>query len=189
MLSEFLNIIFKSLKLDGSLYNNKKNFTEASIYFALIIILLTSIVSLIPGSVFIQYMTNTYGLTGVKGPSFRSVLISSLIVWVIKTGYLYFVGVVLFPSNSTKCSFRKLLITVAYAYSPFIFYIFIIDIKLIYFTFIPYIWYCITLIIGLKHVLNYENFIKPSIISLAPQILLLAWILSQSLNLNSGTIS
>ena len=189
MFNEFFNIVFKSIKLDSSLYIDKKNYTEASIYFALVIILLVSIISLIPGSVFFQYMNNLIGLNELKGPSFRSVLISSLIVWIIKTGYLYFVGVVLFPSSSTKCSFRKLLITVAYAHSPFIFYIFIIDIKLIYFTFIPYIWYCVALIIGLRNVLNYENYFKPTIISLAPQILLLLYFLSQSFSPNSGMVS
>jgi hypothetical protein len=34
MLSEFLNIVFKSIKLDKTLYTDNKNFGEASIYFA-----------------------------------------------------------------------------------------------------------------------------------------------------------
>ena len=34
MFGEFLNIIFKSIKLDKSLYSDNKNFGEASIYFA-----------------------------------------------------------------------------------------------------------------------------------------------------------
>ena len=33
MFGEFLNIIFKSIKLDKTLYSDNKNFTEASIYF------------------------------------------------------------------------------------------------------------------------------------------------------------
>ena len=189
MLTEFLNIILRSIKLDSSLYNNNKNFGEASIYFAIVIILLTSIISMVPGSVFFKHMSGAFGINGVQGPSFRSILISSLIVWLIKTCYLYFVGVVLFPSNNTKCNFRKLLITVAFANCPFIFYIFIIDIKLIYFTFIPYIWYCTALIIALKHVLKFENYLKPAIISLAPQGLLLIYFVSQFFNINGGVVS
>ena len=34
MFGESLNIIFKSIKLDKTLYSDNKNFTEASIYFA-----------------------------------------------------------------------------------------------------------------------------------------------------------
>ena len=52
MFNEFFNIFFKSIKLDSSIYIDKKNYNEASIYFALVIILLVSIISLIPGSYF-----------------------------------------------------------------------------------------------------------------------------------------
>ena len=189
MFGEFLNIIFRSIKLDKSLYNDNKNFTEASIYYSIIIILLTSIISMVPGSIFFQHMSNVFGITDIKGPSFRSVLIMSFVVWIIKTAYLYFIGVVIFPSKSTKCNFRKLLVTVAYANAPFIFYIFILDIKLIYFTIIPYAWYCVTLIIGMKQVLKYENNFKPAVISLAPQFLMLIYFLSQALNVNNSVIS
>ena len=189
MFSEFISIIFKSIKLDKTLYNDNKNFGEESIYYGIVIILLTSIISMVPGSVFFQHMSGIFGLVDIKGPSFRSILLSSFLVWMIKAGYLYFVGIVLFPSKSTKCSFRKILITVAYANSPFIFYVFIVDIKLIYLTFIPYICYCVTLIVGLKCVLKYENYFKPMIISLAPQALLLFYFLSQALKINNGIAS
>ena len=189
MFGEFLNIIFKSIKLDKTLYSDNKNFSEASIYFAIVVILLTSIISMVPGSVFFKYMSGTFGITNVPGPSFRSVIIMSFIVWFIKTGYLYFVGVVLFPSNNTKCNFRKLLVAVAFANCPFIFYVLIINIKLIYLTLIPYIWYCVAIIIALKHVLKYENYLKPAIISLAPQALLLIYFLSQVFKINNGVVS
>ena len=43
MFGEFLNIIFKSIKLDKSLYTDSKNFGEASIYFAGLIMILDGI--------------------------------------------------------------------------------------------------------------------------------------------------
>ena len=189
MFAEFLNIVFKSIRLDKTLYSDNRNFGEAAIYFAIVVILLTSVISMVPGSVFFKYMSGTFGITDVKGPSFRSILITSFIVWFIKTGYLYFVGVVLFPSNNTKCNFRKLLVAVAFANCPFIFYVLIINIKLIYLTLIPYIWYCVAIIIALKHVLKYENYLKPAIISLAPQALLLIYFLSQVFKINNGVVS
>tara|TARA_B100001063_G_C16675064_1_gene508593 strand:- start:472 stop:1041 length:570 start_codon:yes stop_codon:yes gene_type:complete len=187
MFVEFFNIILKSIKLDKSLYSDKKNYGEASIYYSIIIILLTSLINIVPGSAFLNHMNAIIDINDAKGPSIRFILIISFIVWVIKTAYLYFIGVVIFPSKSTSCSFRKLLIVVAYANSPFIFYILIFDIKLIYFTFIPYIWYCLSLIIGIKIVLKYENYFKSLVITLAPQILFFIWILSQHTNANTGT--
>ena len=43
MFGEFLNIIVKSIKLDKTLYSDNKNFAEASIYFAGIIMILDGI--------------------------------------------------------------------------------------------------------------------------------------------------
>ena len=43
MFGEFLNIIFKSIKLDKSLYSDNKNFGEASIYFAGLIMIFDGI--------------------------------------------------------------------------------------------------------------------------------------------------
>ena len=88
-----------------------------------------------------------------------------------------------------QTAIRKLLVLVAFANIPFILYIFIFDINLIYLTFIPYIWYCISLIIGVNIVLKYNNYIKSIIITLAPQIIFFIWILSQFSNVNTGTLS
>jgi len=189
MFKEFLSIVLKSLKLDKSLYQDNKNFEEASIYFAITLILLISIISLVPGSIFLKHMTSVFDINDTKGPSIRFYIIMSIIGWIIKTAYLYFVGVVVFPNKSTKCNFRKLLIVVAYANAPFIFYIFIFNIKIIYFIFIPYLWYSVALIIGVNEVLKYNNYIKTAIITLAPQIILLVYFFSNVLKINNGVVS
>ena len=110
MLSEFLNIIIKSIKLDKSLYNENKNYSEASIYFAIVVILLIAIIGIIPGSAMLDFFSSSFNVNDLRGPSLRSVIITSLIIWIIKTVYLYFVGVILFPSKATKSTFRKVLI-------------------------------------------------------------------------------
>ena len=43
MFGEFLTIIFKSIKLDKTLYSDNKNFGEAAIYFAGLIMILDGI--------------------------------------------------------------------------------------------------------------------------------------------------
>ena len=85
MFGQFLNIIVRSIKLDKSLYKDNKNFGEAAIYFAAIIILLTAIIGLIPGSIFLQFMSGVFGSSNIQGPSVRSVIITTIIVWLIKT--------------------------------------------------------------------------------------------------------
>ena len=46
MFAEFLNIIFKSIKLDKTLYSDNKNFGEAAIYFAGLIMILDGVAEL-----------------------------------------------------------------------------------------------------------------------------------------------
>lgn len=189
MFSEFLNIIVQSIKLDKTLYKDNKNFGEASIYFALIIILITTIIGFIPGSVFLDFMSGVFGPNNIQGPTVRSVIITSIIVWLIKAAYLYFVGVVLFPSKTTKCNYRKILVTVGYASAPLILNGLIFDIKLLYFMFIPYIWYNISLIIGINHILKFDSYFKSTIIVLGPIILLFLFFVNQLFNNNSSIIS
>ena len=189
MLNEFLKIIIKSIKFDKSLYSENSNYSEASIYFAIVIILLTAIIGIIPGSAMLDFFSSSFNLNDLSGPSLRSVIITSLIVWVIKTIYLYFVGVILFPSKNTKSSFRKILITVSYAHAPMIFNVLILDYRLLYLMFIPYIWYNITLIIGINETLKYKNYFKSTLVVTAPIIILLILTLMQISSLRIGTVS
>tara|TARA_B100001057_G_C22789270_1_gene926920 strand:+ start:132 stop:698 length:567 start_codon:yes stop_codon:yes gene_type:complete len=178
MLAEFLSIILRSIKLDKSLYRDNKNFGEASIYFAILIILLGSIISIIPNSSFLNYMNLNFNLGVVKGPTLKAILLSSFIMWILKTTYLYFVGVVLFPNKKTNCNFRKIIILVAFAQSPLLLNFIVINQVFLFFIFISYIWYNITLIIGLNIILNYDNYVKTTLLSLAPQIVFFLYIIS-----------
>ena len=178
MLNEFLSIIIKSIRLDKSLYSNNKNFGEASIYFAVSIILIGSLISIIPNSSFLKYMSLNFNLGQVRGPSLKTVIISSFIMWVLKSIYLYFVGVVLFPNKKTNCNFRKIIILVAFAQSPLLLNFIVFNQIFLFFIIVTYVWYNVSLIIGLNIILNYENYIKTTLISLAPQIIFILYILS-----------
>ena len=76
MLAEFLSIILRSIKLDKSLYKDNKNFDEASIYYAILIVLLGSIISIIPNNSFLNYMNTNFNLGIIKGPTLKTVIIS-----------------------------------------------------------------------------------------------------------------
>ena len=104
--------------MNKNFFKNKKNFDQASIYFAILLILIGAIISIIPNSSFLIFMSSNFDLGVIKGPSLRVVIITSIFVWFIKTTYLFFVGTILFPSKKTDCNYRKLLILVAYCQVP-----------------------------------------------------------------------
>ena len=188
IIQEFIKICIQVLKFDKNFYKNEKNFDQASIYFALVIIILGSIISIIPNSSFLNYMSQNLNLGLIKGPSLKAIIITAVFMWLIKTIYLYFVGVILFPSKKTKCSFRKIFILVAFSKAPLLLNFLIFNPVLLFISIITYIWYNVCLIIGLKILLDNESYMKPSLISLAPHIIFIVYILSVFQNYN-GIVS
>ena len=85
MISILFNIIFRTLKLDKNFYNNNKNYNESSIYFSIIIVLITSLISVIPNDAFLEYLSSSFNLGAIEPPKLRVVIITSMIVWLIKT--------------------------------------------------------------------------------------------------------
>ena len=188
IIQEFIKICIQVLKFDKNFYKNEKNFDQASIYFALVIIILGSIISIIPNSSFLNYMSQNFNLGLIKGPSLKAIIITAVFMWLIKTIYLYFVGVILFPSKKTKCSFRKIFILVAFSKAPLLLNFLIFNPVLLFISIITYIWYNVCLIIGLKILLDNESYMKPSLISLAQHIIFIVYILSVFQNYN-GIVS
>jgi len=178
MIKEILKIIINILKLNKNFFKEKKNFDQASIYFAILLILIGAVISIIPNNSFIVSMSSSFDLGVVTRPSLRIVIVTSILMWFVKTTYLFFVGIILFPNKKTNCDYRKILILVAYCQIPLFLNILILTPALLFLVFITYIWYNISLIIGLKIFLNYDSYIKTSLVSLAPQIIFLFYILS-----------
>ena len=88
-----------------------------------------------------------------------------------------------------KNGFKKTIITVGFAHSPFIFNFLILDIKLIFLTLIIYLWYSATLIVGINQIYQFNNLLKSAIIVLAPIIVLIIYSISLLGNFQSGIIS
>ena len=105
MFGEFLNIIVRSIKLDKTLYSDNKNFAEASIYFAGIIMILDGIAGAVAANTIIKTAIAMSGLTAI-------------ITWLIWAIFIYVIGVKLFPDKQTKVSFKKVLTAVGYAHAP-----------------------------------------------------------------------
>ena len=89
MFGEFLDIIFKSIKLDRSLYSDNRNFGEASIYFAALIMILDGIAGAVAANTVIKTAIAMSGLTAI-------------ITWFIWAIFIFVIGVKLFPDKQTK---------------------------------------------------------------------------------------
>ena len=148
MFGEFLNIIFKSIKLDKTLYTDSKNFGDASIYFAGLIMILDGIAGAVAANTIVQTAIAMAGLT-------------ALLTWLVWAVFIYVIGVKLFPDKQTKVSFKKVLTAVGFAHAPGLIRFFAVTpelmIPIIFFT---QFWIFAGLIISTKHVLNLRSNFK-----------------------------
>ena len=148
MLGEFLDIVFKSIKLDKSLYRDNKNFGEASIYFSGIIMILDGIAGAVAANTIIKTAVAMSGLTAI-------------LTWFIWAIFIFVIGVKLFPEKQTKVSFKKVLTAVGFAHAPGLLRFFALTPELmIPIIFLTQFWIFASLIISTKEVLNLKSNIK-----------------------------
>ena len=150
MFGEFLNIIFKSIKLDKTLYSENKNFGEASIYFAGLIMILDGIAGAVAANTIINTAVAMSGLT-------------AMITWIVWAIFIYVIGVKLFPDKQTKVPFKKGLTAVGYAHAPGLIRFFAVTPELVIpIIFLTQFWIFASLIISVKHTLNIQSSFKAS---------------------------
>ena len=148
MFGEFLNIIFKSIKLDKSLYIDNRNFGEASIYFSGLIMILDGIAGAVAANTVIKTGVAMSGLTAIM----------TWFVWAI---FIYVIGVKLFPDKETKVPFKKILTGVGFAHAPGLLRFFAITPELmIPIIFLTQFWIFASLIISTKQILNLKSNFK-----------------------------
>tara|TARA_B100000989_G_C19469516_1_gene439981 strand:- start:2 stop:544 length:543 start_codon:yes stop_codon:yes gene_type:complete len=148
MFAEFLSIIFKSIKLDKTLYTESKNFGDASIYFAGLIMILDGIAGAVAANTVIKTAVAMSGLTAI-------------LTWFIWAILIYVIGVKLFPEKQTKIPFKKVLTAVGFAHSPGLLRFFAITPDLMVpIIFLTQFWIFAALIISTKHVLNLKSNFK-----------------------------
>jgi len=148
MFGEFLSIIVRSLKLDKSLYKDKKNFGEQAIYFALIIMILDGIAGAVAANTIIKTAIAMSGLMAI-------------LTWLVWSILIYTLGVKLFPDKESKVPFKKVLIGVGYAHVPGLLRFFAVTPDLMVpIIFITQFWIFASLIISTKEVLNLKSNIK-----------------------------
>jgi len=148
MFGEFLNIIFRSLKLDKNLYKDNNNFGEAAIYFAGLIMILDGVAGAVAANTFIK---TSVGISGI----------TAILTWVVWAIFIYVVGVKIFPDKETKAPFKKVLIAVGYAHAPGLLRFFAVTPELVIpIIFLTQFWIFAALIIATKEVLNLKSNFK-----------------------------
>ena len=148
MFGEFLNIIFKSIKLDKSLYTDSRNFGEASIYFAGLIMILDGIAGAVAANTVIKTAIGMSGLTAI-------------LTWFIWAILIYVLGVKIFPDKQTKVSFKKILTAVGFAHAPGLLRFFAVTPELmIPIIFLTQFWIFAALIISTRQILNFKSNLK-----------------------------
>ena len=148
MFAEFLNIIFSSLKLDRNLYRNSKNFGEAAIYFAGLIMILDGVAGAVAANTIIK---TSIGISGI----------TAIFTWLVWAIFIYVIGVKIFPDKETNVPFKKILIGVGYAHAPGLIRFFAVTPELVVpIIFLTQFWIFASLIIATKQILNLKSNFK-----------------------------
>tara|TARA_Y100000590_G_scaffold193451_1_gene219865 strand:- start:70 stop:615 length:546 start_codon:yes stop_codon:yes gene_type:complete len=148
MFGQFLDIIFKSLKLDKSLYVDIKYYGDAAIYFAGLIMILDGVAGAVAANTIIKTSIGISGLTAI-------------LTWFVWSIFIYVIGVKLFPDKETKVSFKKILIGVGYAHSPGLLRFFGVTPELVIpIIFLTQFWIFASLIISTRYILNLKSNFK-----------------------------
>ena len=148
MFNEFFSIIVRSLKLDKTLYKDNRNFGEAAIYFAGLIMILDGIAGAVAANTVVKTAIGISGLTAI-------------ITWLVWSLFIFVIGVKLFPDKETKVPFKKILIAVGYAHSPGLLRFFAVTPDLmIPIIFLTQFWIFAGLIISTKQILSLKSNIK-----------------------------
>jgi hypothetical protein len=181
MFGEFLSIIVRSIKLDKTLYKDNKNFGEAAIYFAGLIMILDGLAGAVAANTVIKTAIAISGLTAI-------------LTWIVWSLFIFVVGVKLFPDKETKVPFKKILIGVGFAHAPGILRFFAVTPDLMMpIVFLTQFWIFAGLIISTKQILNLKSNIKSfGIVFLSFLIiafLSISFIMSKLNNLPAGIVS
>ena len=148
MFAQFLDIIFKSIKLDKNLYKDSRYFGEAAIYFAGLIMILDGVAGGVAANTIIKTSIGVSGLTAI-------------LTWLVWSIFIYVIGVKIFPDKETKIPFKKVLIAVGYAHSPGLLRFFAVTPDLVFvIVFLTQFWIFASLIISVKYTLNIKSSFK-----------------------------
>ncbi len=148
MFAQFLDIVFRSLKLDRNLYKDQRYFGEAAIYFAGLIMILDGVAGAFAANTIVKTSIGISGLTAI-------------LTWLVWSIFIYVIGVKIFSDKESKIPFKKVLIAVGYAHAPGLLRFFAVTPDLVIsIIFLTQFWIFASLIISTKQILNIKSSFK-----------------------------
>ena len=148
MFAQFLDIVFRSLKLDRNLYKDQRYFGEAAIYFAGLIMILDGVAGAFAANTIVKTSIGISGLTAI-------------LTWLVWSIFIYVIGVKIFSDKECKIPFKKVLIAVGYAHAPRLLRFFAVTPDLVIsIIFLTQFWIFASLIISTKQILNIKSSFK-----------------------------
>ena len=148
MFDELLKVIYRSIKLDASLYKDPKTFEDISLYYAALIIIFDGMAGAFAVSSI--YKTNIF-LTGI----------TAVISWLVWATLIFVIGIKIFPDPGTESNFKKVLVTVGLAHAPGLLRFFaVIPDLVIPIVFFTQFWIFAALVIGGREILNFKSNFK-----------------------------
>ena len=148
MFAQFLDIVFRSLKLDRNLYKDQKYFGEAAIYFAGLIMILDGVAGAFAANTIVKTSIGISGLTAI-------------LTWLVWSIFIYVIGVKIFSDKESKIPFKKVLIAVGYGHAPGLLRFFAVTPDLVIsIIFLTQFWIFASLIISTKQILNIKSSFK-----------------------------
>jgi hypothetical protein len=147
MISVFLNRIYRSIKIDPTVYDEVQKDKGATVSAAIVVV----ISSLAAGLAAKQ--------SGMGSFIFAPIL--SLASWFVWAYIVYFVGVKLFPDSKTKTTHAALLRAIGFSSAPGIIRVFSFTPELMTVTFIgSALWMLACMVVAVRQTLNFKSLWK-----------------------------
>ena len=144
MFKNFINRIFRAIKIDVELYEEVERDKSATIQAGLVVVL--------------SSMAAGVGALQLGASNFLLAPIFSLISWYVWAYIIYFVGVKLFPEKNTKSNHGELLRTIGFSSAPGLLRVFGVTPDLMAVTFIgSAFWMLACMVVGVRAALDYKS--------------------------------
>ena len=144
MFKNFINRIFRAIKIDVELYEEVERDKSATIQAGLVVVL--------------SSMAAGVGALQLGASNFLLSPIFSLISWYVWAYIIYFVGVKLFPEKNTKSNHGELLRTIGFSSAPGLIRVFGVTPDLMAVTFIgSAFWMLACMVVGVRAALDYKS--------------------------------
>ena len=144
MFKNFINRIFRAIKIDVELYEEVERDKSSTIQAGFVVVL--------------SSMAAGVGALQLGASNFVLAPIFSLISWYVWAYIIYFVGVKLFPEKNTKSNHGELLRTIGFSSAPGLIRVFGVTPDLMAVTFIgSAFWMLACMVVGVRAALDYKS--------------------------------